>query len=123
MYEIKFRLDGLPKTTNAQTGMHWGRKSVIANQWKNRVMQAIGANTPLAPCQKARIVCRRYSSKEPDYDGLVSSFKHVIDGLILARVIADDAMSFIGMPEFSWHKAPPKKGYIEVEVYELEILL
>lgn len=68
---------------------------------------------------KAKLTLTRYSSKEPDFDGLCSSFKNVIDGLVEAGVIIDDKMSVIGQPTYAWVKCPPKKGKIKVVVEEL----
>lgn len=75
---------------------------------------------PPEPLKYARLTLVRFSSVCPDFDGLVSSWKPVIDGLIHARIIEDDSMKNIGMPKFHWEKAPPKKGWILVRVEELE---
>ena len=64
------------------------------------------------------IACLLYSSKPPDSDGLVISFKHVLDALILADVIIDDNYMVIGMPDYKWQKQTRGKGYIEFEVFE-----
>lgn len=53
----------------------------------------------------------------PDYDGLVSGFKHLIDALTEAGIIADDSMNVIGMPTFKWEKAPVGKGNVEIQVH------
>jgi hypothetical protein len=61
----------------------------------------------------------RGSSVQPDYDGLVSGFKHVIDGLVLAKVLINDDQETIGIPEYKWVKADPKEGFIRVTVEEI----
>lgn len=43
-------------------------------------------------------------------DGLVSGFKHVIDGLVVAGVIVDDKPSVIGQSQYRWTYRPSKQG-------------
>lgn len=54
-----------------------------------------------------------------DADGLVSSFKHILDGLVFAKVILDDRFNVIGMPKYDWKRAPRGKGFITVRIEEL----
>ncbi len=68
------------------------------------------------PLKKAHLTLTRHSSIRPDSDGLVSSFKHVIDGLVDTKIIVDDDYKTIGMPTYLWEKAPAKKGYITIKV-------
>lgn len=117
-YHLKFNISDLPETTNSGGRQHWSHKVRQAKRWKWLVGLRIGHHKPLEPLKKAKIVLTRASSRVPDADGLVSSFKHVIDGLVVHDVILDDSMTVIGMPEYKWTKAPPKNGYIEVEVFE-----
>ena len=119
MYNLKITINDLPKTTNANN-KHWAMKMKEAQKWKQLVKLSVGSQKPSYPLEKAKLTCTRHSSKEPDYDGLVSSFKHLIDGLIESKVIIDDAMRYIGMPEFSWKQAPRSKGFIELEVQEIK---
>lgn len=118
MYELRFRLESLPKTTNSIGRKHWAVKAKEARDWHSRVMAITAGRKPVKPLKYAAIICTRHSSICPDYDGLVSSFKHVIDGLITCGIIEDDSMNHIGMPTFFWEKASPKKGFIEVDVLE-----
>jgi Holliday junction resolvase RusA-like endonuclease len=75
---------------------------------------------PPAPLKRAKLTLVRYSSVSPDFDGLVSSWKAPIDGLIHAGVIEDDSMEHIGVPAFHWEKAPPKRGKIFIGVEEMQ---
>ncbi len=117
-YYIKILLKGLPKTMNQINRRHWAYKTAEARKWKESVCLAIGSNIPREPLRRARVRCTRHSSATPDYDGLVSTFKNCIDGLIDAKVIIDDAMPFIGMPEFIWRKTKRGEGYVELEVFD-----
>lgn len=62
----------------------------------------------------------RGSSSISDFDGLVSSFKYVIDGLVVNRVLLNDTRAVIGQPSYLWTKAKAKQGYILVEVRDAE---
>lgn len=117
-YELKLTIPGLPKTANAGARRHWRAQMAHAQQWQKSVIVAVGSNRPPAPLQMARLVLTRVSSAEPDYDGLVSSFKPVIDGLIKAGVLANDKMQNIGRPEYNWEKGRRGHGSIRIEVLE-----
>lgn len=119
-YKLEFSLSGLPKRTNNNHST-WKARMAEARKWKGAVYVAVGAPLrPLKPLQLCRLTLIRHSSVEPDFDGLCSSFKHVIDGLIHAQVIANDKTSnFVdGRPEYIWKKAPRNKGFITVKVEE-----
>lgn len=121
MFEIEFELNGLPvRTNNARS--HWALRSAEARKWKRKVIEAVIYKKlkPKKPLKHAILTLTRHSSVEPDFDGLVSSFKHVIDGLIYAQVLENDKTSNIGQPTYIWRKAPPGRGYIRVSVKESE---
>lgn len=75
---------------------------------------------PPAPLQHAKLTLLRASSVEPDYDGLVSGFKHVIDCLVEAGILINDKRENIGVPDYLWEKAPMGKGFIRVTVEEAQ---
>lgn len=115
---LEFEINGLPRMTNTSR-VHWTKKMKEASKWKHlAVAAAVQANGDWIkePMQKAKLTLIRFSSVEPDFDGLVSSFKHVIDGLVEAGVIVNDKVSNIGQPSYKWTYAPPKKGKIKVRV-------
>jgi len=120
MYSFTFRINGLPRTINSIGRKHWGAKTREANLWKHNVLWSTIDNKPPKPLKKAKLILKRVSTTAPDYDGLVSSFKHVVDGLIDAEIIEDDRMENIGMPEFIWTKGKRNKGFIEVTVIEVK---
>lgn len=119
-YELTFELPGLPPTTNSGGRAHWAAKVKVATRWKVAVLSAVRNRAPLAPLNKARLVLVRHSGSEPDFDGLVSSFKHVVDGLVDGRILHDDKPSVVGCPEYRWERAPRGKGKISVRVTSLE---
>ena len=118
MYQIEFTIGGLPKNIN-NARMQWFIRHKENKKWKGLVALAIGVKTPPSPLAKAKLTLIRHSSSEPDFDGLVASFKSIIDGLIECRVLENDRMSNIGQPDYKWKKAKPGAGMITVKVEEI----
>jgi hypothetical protein len=114
-YELSFTLKGLPKLTNGSR-THWRVKHAHALKWKLRVSLACHGRKPREPLSKAHVRITRCSSVEPDFDGLVSGGKHLIDGLVECGVLVGDKMSVIGRPEYLWEKRKPRDGHVIVEV-------
>ena len=125
--KVTFTFNRLPKTTNAKgKSQHWAARKREADYWKKLVWYDsrflfTGSKTglPAFPMSRAKLTLIRYSSVSPDFDGLVSSFKHVIDALIAAGILENDKFENIGAPTYEWRKAPPKKGHITVTVETL----
>lgn len=117
MYVLELKIDGLPKPTN-RTNVHWRVRHAHAQAWKTKVFSHAWPLKPAHPLTSAALTLTRGSSHPTDFDGLVSSFKHVIDGLVQARVIIDDKMSVIGQPKYEWVKAPRKQGFISIKVVQ-----
>lgn len=118
-YELKFTIEDLPHSTNSLGRKHWGAKLKESRKWERLVWETVifgGYPKPPSPLKKAKISLTRHSSREPDFDGLVSTFKHVLDGLKNAKIIVDDKMSVIGQPNYKWECAPRNKGKITVHV-------
>lgn len=114
-----FSLPGLPKTTNSIGRMHFSFKMKEAKLWRNRTAAHV-INSVEKPLKTATLILTRHSSREPDFDGLVSSFKHIIDGLVEGGLLADDKSSNIGQPTYKWVKCGTKKGHIEVQIFSTE---
>ena len=94
----------------------------MRTHWKNLVRLATLRSKPKSPYKIAKLKLIRHSSTCPDYDGLCSGFKAVIDGLTEAGIIEDDSMTHIGMPTFEWCKAKRGCGFVEVFVTETDKL-
>jgi hypothetical protein len=118
-FKLSFEIEDLPKTVNAQASMHWRAKGDYVRAWHRSVWLAVGNRKPKEPLKTAKLILTRYSSTEPDYDGLVGSFKPIVDGLIQAGVLINDKMSNIGQSVYRWEKAPRGKGKIQVIVQEV----
>lgn len=119
-YSLEFEIHELPKTTNAQASLHWRDKARETKRWHQMVWAVVGKRKPPVPLAKARLTLIRRSFEEPDFDGLVSGFKHVIDALVVIGVLADDKLSNIGQPKYEWQKHPRKQGKIQVTVEAIE---
>jgi hypothetical protein len=120
MYTLEFEIAGLPKMSNQLLRGHWRSKHGHALKWKNAVAKAMTIlNKPSSPLSSAALTLTRLSSHEPDLDGLVSGFKHVIDGLVECGVLAGDKRSNIGVPDYRWEKVAPGKGKVRVRVEEV----
>ncbi len=112
----------LPKTTtNARST--WQARLGEANKWKRKIAEyvVLGQRTPKQPLAKAKLTLIRYASGlEPDYDNLVSTWKHVIDGLVEAKVLSDDSPAVIGQPFYKWERSSRLQQRIFIQVQEIE---
>lgn len=118
-FSVEFDIEGLPYTTNSARGSHahWSCRHKEDAGWKRAVWVEVMKNgKPRQPLQKATITLTRFSSNEPDFEGLVSSFKPVLDGLIEAGVILDDHPSVIGQPVYLWERCKAGSGKIRIQV-------
>jgi len=111
-------MDGLP-TNLVNARVHWAVRAK-----KNRAATgALGAVIkrhlrPPRPLKKAFLFMLRESSSAPDFDGLVGSFKGVIDSLRYLGVIENDRFENIGFPRYGHRRAPAKRGKIQVVVIQ-----
>ncbi|WP_413581085.1 hypothetical protein [Bdellovibrio sp. HCB288] len=111
---ITFFIPDLPLMTNQLLRRHWSFIMKEKQKWHRLIDVAVihqkilmGLDKPL---EKARITFIRRSTREPDYDGLISGFKFVTDGLVESGVIVDDKVSVIGKSEYLWEKAINNKS-------------
>ena len=115
-YSLSFRLPGLPEPINRQM-VHWRNRHAQIKKWKAAVALELESHVkPPQPLTSAVLCLTRNSSVEPDFDGLVSGFKAIIDALVEQGILSDDKMSVIGQPKYEWRKAPPGKGFVQVKV-------
>ena len=120
MFEFTIRLEGLPKIISNGSQGSWRAKHFEKKKWSRAVADAcydvVRQNYLILPLKKAKIVLTRFSSKSPDFDGLVSSFKACIDGLKVGGVILDDNHSVVGQPRYKWVLARRLEGRVEIIV-------
>lgn len=121
-YSIEFVLNGLPHMANPSgKSTHWRGIHAEAQKWKWAVCQITMGKRPKKPLERYKLTLVRFSSKEPDFDGLVRGFKSVVDGLRAADVISDDKLKNSGVWHCQWMKCGKSKGRISVRVDEVAI--
>lgn len=122
---LEFEIAGLPKIFSNGSHGSWRGRYGEANKWKKlvntHVHLSIGAGIvfrldKIFPMKSPTLTLTRFSSVEPDFDGLVISFKNVIDGLVESGVIEGDKQSIIGQPRYLWERTKPRQGRIRVRV-------
>lgn len=117
-YTLEFELPGLPPMTNNFRG-HWTKSARLIKGWRQSTVCQVRAKISArlaAPLTKATVTLTRHSCSEPDFDGLVSGFKPILDGLVDAGVIANDKPSVIGQPRYLWQRVGRGQGFITVRV-------
>jgi hypothetical protein len=115
-YRLEFTIAGKPKATNALLGASYWKKHKNAKEWKNWVWIACFRELPPAPLTKAKLILTRYNYRTLDYDGLVASFKPVVDGLVEAGVLQNDTWKITGTWDVRQAYAPKGKEHIRVVV-------
>lgn len=123
-HSLEFEIKGLPKLPNQTLYRHWRVKQQEALKWKVLVVNAVNCvnleqKRTAQPFSMAKVTLTRLSSKEPDADNLMSSWKHCIDGLVLAGVIVNDKPSVIGTPVSRWEFAKRKDARVRIRVEEV----
>lgn len=119
MYKLEFEIKGLPKMSNALLRGHWRSKIAYTQRWKYHVRIACLGEEPKAPLARAKLTLTRCSTVEPDFDGLVSGFKPIVDGLVEAKILANDKSGNIGQPVYLWELAKRGKGCVRIKVEEV----
>lgn len=115
-YIISFEVLSLPPMYNAHNRQHWGTKQKEKNNWTRLVGDSLYGKIPPTPFQFYTLRLCRHSSSEPDYDGLVSSWKYVVDALRYYKIIVDDKLSNSGPWICEWVKAPRNQQKISVTI-------
>ncbi len=118
-YTLSFEIEDLPELPNKFNWSHWTAKRNHNKKWGSLVRICVGRKQPKTPLERAHVTLTRVSVRRPDFDGLVGSFKAVLDGLVYANVLLDDTHDVIGIPTYLWEKGKPKQGFIKVEVKEI----
>lgn len=118
-YRIELDIPGLPETVNQFYAMKLQKRMSRKRYWKDVVWKLVGKNRPISPLERARLTLIRCSATRPDPDGLTSSFKHIIDGLVASRVLRNDKYENIGFPRYDWEPAPLRSGRCKVIVEEV----
>lgn len=117
---MAFTVNELPKLPNQSLYRHWRSVQREKDRWRMLVGCQVFDRKPERPLERAALKLERHSSVECDPDAIAASFKYVIDALVGNGVLVGDSSSHVKLdPPPAWHKAPPKRGFITVEVTEL----
>jgi hypothetical protein len=121
-YRLEFDIDDLPKPFNQLARRHWRVVSNESKRWHGLVKSVVWNLKPVSPLKVVDLTLTRISTTEPDFDGLVSSFKFIIDALVECGVIEDDRPSnfFNSMPTYKWERGKRNQGYIKVKLVGVE---
>src|SRR6185312_10503079 len=123
LFEIEFRIEGLPPIPGNGSHHNWRVAAGIRKVWVQKAFEALLQNKfkrPLVPLEKAKCTFLRVSASEPDDDNLRASFKPVRDALVRAGILVDDKPRNMPDPIYRWQKGKQKKGYVVVHVKEIE---
>ena len=121
MYQFKIEIKELPVMGNPYLRMNRHKRNTYNKNWYEFMFYATQGKRPIKPLNRARLKLIRYSSAMPDYDGLVFSFKPVIDSLKLAGIISDDSWKCIGKIDCDWIRCSRKEQRISIEVFEVPL--
>lgn len=119
IFRLEIDIPGLPETVNQILAMSLRARMRQKKEWKNIVWMLTAGKRPTEPLKRAKLTLIRHSTTRPDPDGLTSSFKHIIDGLVIARVLENDRYENISFPNYDWSHAPAGKGHCTVIVEEI----
>jgi len=124
MYELHFKMYGLPKSLNKALRTNRYQRNDDYKFWYDAICEMLADKRPDFPLKRAKIKIVRYFYRELDFDGLVGSFKPIVDSLIHAGIIIDDNWKCLG----SWDvdqkycsKKEQSSGFFELTVSELPI--
>lgn len=118
-YHLKINLPGLPPLQNKLNTMHWTQRTSSNKKWFKWVMLSISLKKPIKPLSKAKVTFTRGSAATPDSDGLQGSFKAIRDALVKLGILEDDSPKHLDA-HYVWIPAPRSKGYVSIEVEEVE---
>ncbi len=115
-YTLEFEVPILPRLPNQLLGSNWRTRAGHAKKWERLVWRYCWHLKPDLPLAKAKLVLTRFSSRRPDYDGLVGSFKAPIDALVKCGILSGDTHEVIGVPEYRHEPIGACKGKVKITV-------
>lgn len=118
---ISFQIDCLPESVNVvqRKFKHPMKRHKYHKQWYDLVYLSSIRQKPKEPWKKIKLSIHvyRHSMHHRDYDGLVGSFKPVVDGLIKTGLIIDDSYKVTGPWEvLQFHDPKDKTGRMIITI-------
>jgi len=118
-YWIRLVLPGLQPMNTASTRRHAMVQYRMASQLRALVVALVGRRKPwFIPLRRAHLLVTRHSSVMCDRGNLAIAAKPLVDGLVQARVLANDRPEELVTERYEWERAPQGQGYTEVIVVE-----
>lgn len=118
---IQLFVPALPLLPNKLLGAKWYVRSGHAKKWLRHIRVALSTShlcLKEPPFKKSIITLVRKSPRACDFDGLVGSFKPILDALVQCRVIEDDSLRHINA-KYEWSKAPAKDQGVSITVEKI----
>jgi len=112
---MKLFIPVLPKLPNTLLGSSWYVRSTHARKWRRYIGEALMEFQPVKKLQFAYVTLTRCSPRSCDFDGLVGSFKPVLDALVKNFAIEDDDPVHVSV-EYEWQKTARKEQGIKITV-------
>jgi hypothetical protein len=112
--KIEIIIQGLPPSPNKFRTMHWGHRSRESKKWRQMTAYLALRYSPKDPFKGVWLTFKRHSSQPMDPDNGCGSVKALIDGLVDAKIIADDGPDIVLGVKHEWEIAPPGKGFIKI---------
>lgn len=118
-YRLSIFLDFLPDIQLNSSHGHWASRYTKIRKVKATVGFSVFEHKPKEPLKQARLTLVRHSTRQPDFDNLVASFKPVIDALTEYQIIVNDKPENIGQPSYNWVKCARVSQGISILVEEV----
>jgi hypothetical protein len=96
IYELKIRVERLPDSLNKKLNKHYLKRHSENKRFDHLIHFHCLNKLPTHPLTKAKIKIVRHSHRTLDFDGLVGSFKPVVDALVSCGVLKDDSWNVLG---------------------------
>ena len=95
-YSLQIEIQYVETDPNNILGRGWRSKHKRFEQIKKNIHLLTLKKRPKAPLTKFKIsIIRKAGGRTLDWDNLIASFKPVIDGLVLAKIIKNDSWKYI----------------------------
>lgn len=119
-YSLTLVIEKCPESLNRILRMRRGHTSSLKKEWHSIIWELVKYQRPEIPLTKAQIYFERQSHRMLDYDGLCGSLKPLADGLVNARILADDSWNVLGPWRVNQTYRPKKDGQrIVIELTEI----
>lgn len=120
-YKLHFQIAGLPASANVTMGRNVYIARTNSKKWKKEVFNLIRGYLPKTPLKSAMLTLVRFNWRTLDFDGLVISFKPVVDGLcplegISTGIMENDSWKATGVWRVDQRYAPRGSECIQVTV-------